>query len=70
MKSTKINLQDNIFFLNNVLRGHGAKDVAPLEDTMIAHMSTIRQSVGTLEELITILKTNQADSIREAIESA
>lgn len=70
MKVTKINLQDNILLLNNVLGGLGAKDVTPLEDTVVAYTSTIGHQVGTLQEVITTLKTNQADSIRETVESA
>ena len=66
----KINLQDNISLLNNVLGGLGAKEVTPLEDIVVAQTSTIRQQVGTLEELITTLKANQADSIREVLKSA
>ena len=65
----KTNLQDNILLLNNVLGELGAKEVTPLEDTIVAQMSAIGQQVRTLEELITTLKTNQADSLREAIES-
>ena len=54
----KINLQDNISLLNNVLGGLGAKEVTPLEDTMVAHTSAIREQVGTVDELITTLKSN------------
>ena len=70
MKSTKINLQDNISLLNNVLGGLGAKEVTPLEDTMIAHTSVIGEQVGAVEELVATLRTNQADSIREEVKSA
>lgn len=51
MKVTKINLQDNILLLNNVLGGLGAKDVTPLEDTVVAYTSTIGHQVGTLQEV-------------------
>ena len=70
MKSTKINLKDNISLLNNVLRELGAKEVTPLEGTVIAHMSAIGEQVGNLQELITTLRTNQADSIREVVKNA
>ena len=60
----KINLQDNISLLNNVLSGLRAEEVTPREDTIIAHLSTIGEQVGTLQELVTTLKTNQANSIR------
>lgn len=66
----KINLQDNISLLNNVLGGICAKKITPLEDTMIAHTSAIGEQVGTLQELVTTLKTDQANSIREAVEGA
>ena len=66
----KVTLQDNISLLNNVLGGLNAEEIAPHEVTMIAHTSTIGEQVGTLQELVTILKTNQADSIKEAIEGA
>ena len=66
MKSTKINLQDNISLLNNI-RAEGR---TPREDTIAAHTSIIGEQVGTLQELVTTLKANQADSIREAVEGA
>lgn len=56
--------------MNNVLGGLRAEEITPREDTMIAHTSTIGEQVGTLQKLVTILKTNQADSIKEAVEGA
>ena len=53
-----------------MIGGLGAKEVTPLEDIVDEHTSAIGQQVGTLQELITTLKTNQADSIRQAVESA
>ena len=70
MKSTKVNLQDNISLLNNVLGGLCAEEITPREDTIAAHTSTIGEQIGTFQELVTTLKTNQADSIKEAVESA
>ena len=48
MTATKINLQDNISLLKNMLGGLGAKEVTPLEDTVVGHTSTIGQQVETL----------------------
>ena len=69
-KSTKINLQDNISLLNNILGELRAEGKTPQDDTIAAHTSTIGEQVGTLQELVTTLKANQADSIREAVEGA
>ena len=66
----KVNLQDNISLLNNALGGLCAEEITPREDTIIAHTSIIGEQVGTLQELVTTLKTNQADSIKEAVEGA
>ena len=66
----KVNLQDNISLLNNVLGGLHAEGITPREDTIVAHTSAIGEQVGTLQELVTTLKTNQADSMREAVENA
>ena len=66
----KVNLQDNIFLLNNVLGGLRAEEVTPRVDTIVAHTSTIGEQVRTLQELMTTLNTNQADSIKEAVEGA
>nr|ADB85302.1 hypothetical protein [Phyllostachys edulis] len=41
IKSMKINLQDNISLLNNILSGIRAEEVTPREYTIIAHTSTI-----------------------------
>lgn len=68
MKATKINLHDKISLLNNVLGGLGAEKVTPLEDTVVGNTSAIGQQVWTLQQLITTLKTNQTDSIRQAVE--
>ena len=62
----KVNLQDNISLLNNVLGGLKAEGITHQEDMIAAHASTIGDQVGTLQELVTILKTNQDDSIKEA----
>ena len=66
----KIYLQDNIFLLNNVLGGLHAEGITPREDMIVAHTSAIGEQVGTLQELVTTFKTNQADSMREAVEHA
>ena len=66
----KVNLQYDISLLNNVLNGLRAEGATPREDTIIAHTSAIGEQVGTLQELVTTLKANQADSIREAVENA
>lgn len=63
----KVTLQDNISLLNNILGGLHAEGITPREDTMIAHLSAIGDQVGTLQELVTTLKTNQADLIKEAV---
>ena len=41
MKSLKINLQDNVSLLNNVLGGLGAEEVTPLEDTLTAQSNIV-----------------------------
>ena len=66
----KINLQDNIMLLNNVLGEIHSEGRTPHEATIAAHISTIGEQVGTLHELVTTLKANQADSIKEAVEGA
>ena len=66
----KVNLQDNISLLNNVLGGLCAEEVTSREDIIAAHTRTIGEQVGTLQELVTTLKANQADSIKEAVEGA
>nr|CCI55290.1 PH01B001G05.13 [Phyllostachys edulis] len=48
MKSTKINLQDNILLLNNILGELRGEGKTPQEDTIAAHISTIGEQVGTL----------------------
>ena len=40
------------------------------DDTIAAHISTIGEQVGTLQELVTTLKANQAESIKDAVEGA
>ena len=64
MKSLKGNLQDNISLLNNVLGGIHAEGITPHDDTLSAHSSGIGDQIGTLQELVTTLKTNQFDSIK------
>lgn len=66
----KINLQGNVTLLNNVLGELHTEGKAPQDDTMAAHVSTIGEQVGTLQELVTTLKANQAESIKEAVEIA
>ena len=66
----KINLRDNINLLNNVLSGLHAEEITPREDTMTAHTSAIGDQVETLQELMTTMRTNQADSIKDAVKSA
>ena len=70
MRSTKINLQDNIALLNNVLSELHTEGKTPQDDTIAAHTSTIGEQVGILRELVTTLRANQAESIREAVEGA
>ena len=70
MEAMKINLQDNITLLNNVLGELRTEGEAPQDDTIAAHISTIGEQVGTLQELVTTLKANQAESIKEAVEGA
>ena len=70
MKSSKINLQDNISLLNNILGELCGEGKTPQEDTIAAHISTIGEQVGTLRELMSTLKANQVDSIKEAVEGA
>ena len=65
----KVNLQDNISLLNNVLGGLRAEEITPREDMIVAHTSVIGEQVGILQELVTTLRTNQADSIKEAVEN-
>ena len=66
----KVNLQDNIMLLNNVLSELHGEGKTPQEDTIAAHTRTIGEQVGTLQELVTTLKANQTESIREAVEGA
>ena len=66
----KVNLQGNITLLNNVLSELHAEGKTPQNATIAAHISTIGDQVGTLKELVTTLKTNQAESIKEAVETA
>ena len=66
----KINLQDDIVLLNNVLGELRSEGKTPQDDTIAAHISTIGEQVGTLQELVTTLKANQTESIREAVEGA
>ena len=68
--STKTNLQGNIALLNNVLGELRAEGKTPQDDTIAAHTSTIGEQVGTLQELVTTMKANQIDSIKEAVEGA
>ena len=70
MKLTKTQLQDNILLLNNVLGELRGEGKTPQDDTIAAHISTIGEQVGTLQELVTTLKANQTASIREAVEGA
>ena len=70
MRSAKINIQDNISLLNNILGELRGEGKTPQEDTIAAHTSIIGEQVGTLHELVTTLKANQADSIKEAVEGA
>ena len=49
MKSTKINLQDNISLLNNILGELRAEGKTPQDDTIAAHTSTFGEQVGTLQ---------------------
>ena len=66
----KIDLQGNIILLNHVLGELRSEGKAPQDDTIAAHISTIGEQVGTLQELVTTLKVNQAESIKEAVEGA
>ena len=66
----KINLQGNITLLNNILGELRSEGKTPQDDTIAAHISTIGEQVGTLQELVTTLKANQAESIKEAVEGA
>ena len=68
MKALKINLQDNVSLLNNVLGGLHAEGITPRDDTLSAHSSAIGEQVRTLQELVTTLKANQFDSTKDAIE--
>ena len=67
MKSVKGNLQDNVSLLNNVLSGLHAKGITPREDTISTHSSAIGEQVGTLQELVTTLKANQFESIKDVV---
>lgn len=69
MKAIKMNFQDNVYHLNNVLRGLGAEDVTPLEGTLVRHTSCIGQQVGTLQEPVTTMRTIQAESMSKAVEN-
>ena len=66
----KTKLQDNILLLNNILGELRGEGKTPQENTIAAHISTIGEQVGTLQELVTTLKGNQAGSIKEAVEGA
>ena len=66
----KINLQSSVTLLNNVLGELHTEGKAPQDDTMAAHVSTIGEQVRALQELVTTLKTNQTESIKEAVEVA
>ena len=66
----KINLRDDIMLLNNVLSELCSEGKTPQDDTIAAHISTIGDQVGTLQELVTTLKANQTESIKEAVKSA
>ena len=66
----KIKLQSNITLLNNVLSELHAEGKTPQNATIAAHISTIGDQVGTLKDLVTTLKANQAESIKEAVENA
>ena len=66
MKALKINLQDNVSLLNNVLGGLYVEGITPRDDTLPAHSSAIGEQVGTLQELVNTLRTNQFDSVKEA----
>lgn len=68
MKALKINLQDNISLLNNVLGGLHAEGITPRDNTLSAQSSAIGEQVGTLQELVTTLRANQFDSIKDAIQ--
>lgn len=70
IKSMKINLQENIMLLNNILGELCSEGKTPQDDTIAAHISTIGEQVGTLQELVNTLKANQAESIKEAFEGA
>ena len=50
MQSTKINLQDNIALLNNVLGELRAEGKTPQDDTIAAHTSTIGEGQRTAVE--------------------
>lgn len=56
--------------LNNILGEPRGERKTPPEDTIAAHIGTIGEQVRTLQELVTTLKANQADSIKEAVEGA
>lgn len=66
---TKINFQDNISLLNNVLRGLGTKEVTLLEDTLIRQASCVGQQVEILQELVTTMRTIQAESMSKVVEN-
>lgn len=68
MKALKINLQDNISLLNNVLSGLHAEGITPRDDTLSAQSSAIGEQVRTLQELVIILRANQFDSIKDAVQ--
>ena len=51
MKALKINLQNNVLLLNNVLGGLQTERITPRDDTPSAHLSAIGEQVGTLQEL-------------------
>ena len=66
----KIDLQGNIILLNSVIGELRSEGKTPQDDTIAAHTRTIGEQVGTLQELVTTLKVNQAESIKEAVEGA
>lgn len=70
MEAMKIKLQGNITLLNNVLGELHSEGKTPQDDTIAAHTSTIGDQVGILQDLVTTLKANQAESIKEAVETA
>lgn len=70
MKALKTNLQGNISLLNNVLSGLRVEGIAPRDDTLSAYSSAIGEQAKHLQELVSTLRANHVDSIKEAIEGA